>query len=70
MLEFFYLGYIGVHGVHFALGYIIGVHLGYITIYGMANDVIKRSDWLILVVPIISVVDSPVCNGKQQVQSG
>ena len=41
------MGYIGVHGVHFALGYIIGVHLGYITIYGMASDVIKRFDWLI-----------------------
>ena len=43
------MGYIGALGVHFALGYIIGVHLGYITIYGMASDVIKRFDWLISV---------------------
>ena len=49
MLEFFYLGDIGRHGRHFALGDKIGRHLGDITIYGMDSDVIKRFDWLIVV---------------------
>ena len=69
MLEFFYLRDIERHERHFWMRDQNERHLRDITIYGMTSDIIKRSDWLILV-PIISVVDSPVCNGKQQVQSG